>query len=234
MVASVKAAIGDAVAAYPTTPRAQWALQWPCQAVLTAAAVQWTAVMTDAIAANDSNALALAAERCTSDLGSAVQRVRGALTHLQRATLSALVVKDVHARDVAAELASADIAGQADAFAWTSQLRTYWEVAEDSTSRPDDKGVLVRMASAEAQHGYEYMGARGCLVVTPLTTRCYRCAHHRCCLAPKLVSLASNVNVVGLSSCGDLSVTMYHRPNHRFISQVLVLSNLLSSSKFSW
>jgi hypothetical protein len=45
-----------------------------------------------------------------------------------RATLSALVVMDVHARDVAAGLAAEEgVAGQPGAFSWTSQLRQYWE-----------------------------------------------------------------------------------------------------------
>lgn len=101
-----------------------------------------------------------------------MELVRGRLERLQRATLSALVVMDVHARDSAAELAVAGIEGQPGAFAWLAQLRLYWEApAEES---PDEMDVVVRMMHASAAYGYEYLGNSGRLVVTPLTDRCYR------------------------------------------------------------
>jgi hypothetical protein len=65
---------------------------------------------------------------CTAQLGDIVGLVRGELPDLARATLSALVVMDVHARDVAAQLAAEGIEGQASHFSWLSQLRMYWEV----------------------------------------------------------------------------------------------------------
>jgi dynein heavy chain, axonemal len=64
------------------------------------------------------------------------------------------------------------IEGQPTAFAWLSQLRLYWE-AMDPESRTD-MDVVVRMMSADAPYGYEYLGNSGRLVVTPLTDRCYR------------------------------------------------------------
>jgi hypothetical protein len=54
--------------------------------------------------------------------------VRGELPGLARATLSSLVVMDVHARDVAAQLAAERLEGQPGHFSWLSQLRLYWEV----------------------------------------------------------------------------------------------------------
>jgi len=55
-----------------------------------------------------------------------VDRVRGGLTALQRGMLGALVVMDVHARDVVAELAKERVQDVSD-FAWQAQLRSYWE-----------------------------------------------------------------------------------------------------------
>ena len=68
--------------------------------------------------------------------------VRGQLTKLQRSTLSALVVMDVHARDVTANLAAQGIEGDVNDFAWLSQLRMYWEVGRMSCASDtclDDK-----------------------------------------------------------------------------------------------
>ena len=52
--------------------------------------------------------------------------MRGELTGLQRATLGALVVMDVHARDVVGALAGAGVS-QLEEFEWQAQLRTYWQ-----------------------------------------------------------------------------------------------------------
>jgi dynein heavy chain len=83
-----------------------------------------------AIASTDAAALPDCARACGEQLNEVVELVRGELTPLNRATLSALVVMDVHARDVAAALAAEEgVAGQPGAFSWTSQLRQYWEPA---------------------------------------------------------------------------------------------------------
>lgn len=92
-------------------------------------------------------------------------------THCRhRATLSALVVMDVHARDVVAQLAAEGIEGQPQHFSWLSQLRMYWELSPGQPDR-QDKTIVVRMMNAQAVYGYEYLGASSRLVVTPLTDR---------------------------------------------------------------
>lgn len=87
-----------------------------------------------------------------------------------RATLSALVVMDVHARDVVAQLASEGIEGQPQHFSWLSQLRMYWEEPPGQQGT-QEKTIVVRMMNAQAEYGYEYLGASSRLVVTPLTDR---------------------------------------------------------------
>ena len=55
-----------------------------------------------------------------------MQLVRTDLNVQERITLKALVVIDVHARDVIQELIDKDIRNIAD-FDWTAQLRYYWD-----------------------------------------------------------------------------------------------------------
>jgi dynein heavy chain len=107
---------------------------------------------------------------CTSDLLKVVDRVRGELTSLQRKTLGALVVMDVHARDVVAKLAEKGVSSATD-FDWQAQLRSYWE--EDETGERDFT-TIMRIMSAQVEYGYEYLGNSSRLVITPLTDRCYR------------------------------------------------------------
>lgn len=55
-------------------------------------------------------------------LGDLVQLVRGQLSRMQRAVLSALIVIEVHAKDVVSKLVEQNVTG-INAFEWISQLR---------------------------------------------------------------------------------------------------------------
>lgn len=120
---------------------------------------------------------------------------RGELPRLVRCTLEALVVMEVHARDVVAQLIQESICDIAD-FSWISQLRYYSDVNLDITApsaafdlslttsvpspssvdptAPPPSRVLVKMISSVLHYGYEYLGNSSRLVITPLTDRCYR------------------------------------------------------------
>lgn len=89
------------------------------------------------------------ASLCRESLLKIVDLVRGQLTKLQRATLGALVVMDVHARDVVTALADNNIINESD-FDWQAQLRSYW--VED---RMGERGhtLMMHMMSAELEFG---------------------------------------------------------------------------------
>jgi dynein heavy chain len=79
-----------------------------------------------------------------------VNLVRGQLTKHQRITLGALVVIDVHARDVVAELQEKQVSYEND-FNWLAQLRYYWEA----------ENVFVCIINARVSYAYEYLGNTG-------------------------------------------------------------------------
>lgn len=78
--------------------------------------------VTDAIATAGSKGLAQYGKQCTDELSKLVGLVRGNLTKLQRATCGALVVIDVHARDITIQMSEQGVEDIHD-FNWESQLR---------------------------------------------------------------------------------------------------------------
>ena len=161
MQISIHEQITIGLKAYPETPRKDWVLQWPGQVVICVSQIFWTQEVQKAI--SKPYGLNSYRDTCTQQLDDVVALVRSELTPMARTTLSALVVIDVHARDVVAHLAESKISSEND-FEWLSQLRYYWQ--------NDD--VQVDMINANIKYGYEYLGNSGRLVITPLTDRCYR------------------------------------------------------------
>jgi dynein heavy chain, axonemal len=94
-----------------------------------------------------------------------VQVVRNpGLSGLDRCTLEALIVLDVHAQDVVKEeLIDKGKCSSSD-YAWLAQLRYYWE----------ESSVKAKITISVLDYNYEYLGNSARLVVTPLTDRCYR------------------------------------------------------------
>ncbi|OAJ37962.1 hypothetical protein BDEG_21931 [Batrachochytrium dendrobatidis JEL423] len=164
MQMSVHQQIVNSHKAYMDTPREKWILEWPGQVVICVSQIYWTKEVTEVLQKNNSvDELAKYRNICTKQLENTVSLVRGELSPMARMTLSALVVIDVHARDVVNDLHNAQVSSEGD-FEWLSQLRYYWE--------QDD--VNVRMINATIKYGYEYLGNCPRLVITPLTDRCYR------------------------------------------------------------
>ncbi|XP_043932324.1 dynein axonemal heavy chain 1 [Protopterus annectens] len=160
MRASVRDNIERSLKAYPQTARTDWVLSWPGQVVIAGCQTFWTKEVSEALEAGDlSTKLYPQLEAQMNDL---VALVRGKLSRMQRTVLSALIVIEVHAKDVVSRLIDGNVQNVSD-FEWISQLRYYW-------TRDD---LYIRAVNAEFLYGYEYLGNSGRLVITPLTDRCY-------------------------------------------------------------
>ncbi|XP_016065513.1 PREDICTED: dynein heavy chain 1, axonemal [Miniopterus natalensis] len=160
MKTSVRDIIERAIRAYPTMTRTQWVLNWPGQVTIAGCQTYWTMEVAEALeASNLSNQLFPQLAQQLSDL---VALVRGKLSRMQRAVLSALIVIEVHAKDVVSKLIQEKVVSVND-FEWISQLRYYWT----------NNNLYIRAVNAEFIYGYEYLGNSGRLVITPLTDRCY-------------------------------------------------------------
>ncbi|KAM7402690.1 hypothetical protein PAMP_017906 [Pampus punctatissimus] len=160
MKATLRDNIDRSLKVYPEQPRVEWVLSWPGQVVIAGCQVFWTTEVSEALEQGDlTNRLY---PQLQTQLGDLVQLVRGRLSKMQRAVLSALIVIEVHAKDVAAKLVEQEVSSIND-FEWISQLRYYW--AKDD--------LYIRAVNAEFLYGYEYLGNSGRLVITPLTDRCY-------------------------------------------------------------
>ena len=159
---------------YPTKKRIDWVQLWPGQVVLSVSQKYWTEKTHIAINAGE---LPAYAKECTDDITAVVFLVRGKLPKNTRATLSSLVVMDVHSRDTLDAMIAQGVKKDND-FAWLAQLRYYLVTQDDAEEKHADKAdkrdIVTKMINSTLPYGYEYLGNTFRLVVTPLTDRCYR------------------------------------------------------------
>ncbi|XP_050512273.1 dynein axonemal heavy chain 3 isoform X2 [Diabrotica virgifera virgifera] len=160
MIQSIKDVMRDSIHNYPVVDRPTWILNWPGQIVQCVDCIMWTTEVTDAIFGG---ALEQQEHLCTHQIEQSVKMVQGKLRANTQVTVEALIVIDVHGRDIVKMLKELKVTSVAD-FNWIAQLRYYWR----------DLMVSVCMITTEVMYGFEYLGNTGRLVATPLTDRCYR------------------------------------------------------------
>uniref|UniRef100_A0A1A9WZY9 Dynein heavy chain 7, axonemal n=1 Tax=Glossina brevipalpis TaxID=37001 RepID=A0A1A9WZY9_9MUSC len=164
MKKSIHMKMKEAFYSYPHSIRHKWVLVWPGQCVQSISLTYWTLLVTECLLSDDAaKNLEKYLQKNREQIARIVDLVRGDLSTQNRITLGALVVLDVHARDVLAEIVENNVTDLND-FQWLCQLRYYWE----------DNNLDTRMINCALKYGYEYLGNTTRLVVTPLTDRCYR------------------------------------------------------------
>ncbi|KYM82700.1 Dynein heavy chain 2, axonemal [Atta colombica] len=146
--------------------RDRWVKEWPGQPSITSTQIQWTSDCTRTLMhckmIDSKKPLRKLRKRQTQALDKYSEAIRGNLNKLDRLKLKAIVVIEIHARDVIEKMYKMNCKDVTD-FVWQSQLRFYWE-AED---------CIVRQTNTHFTYGHEYLGNTGRLVITPLTDRCY-------------------------------------------------------------
>lgn len=94
---SIKYELKNSVDKYPETKRTAWTCNHPGQCILNGSQIWWTTLVEESIHAhNIRDYFALS----TSQLNDLVELVRQPLTKQQQVTINALIVIDVHAKDV--------------------------------------------------------------------------------------------------------------------------------------
>ncbi|KAG5888365.1 hypothetical protein JTB14_033502 [Gonioctena quinquepunctata] len=153
---------------YSVVPRTEWVVCHANQIILTVSQIMWAR---DVHAILDSGSKMLDKmvtyeQKCKDDLNDLAALVRTDLTSVTRKILIALITIDVHARDTVHNMVKNKVLNSTS-FEWLKVLRYYWQENIDD--------CVARMSSASYVYGYEYLGAAGVLVITPLTDRCYLC-----------------------------------------------------------
>ncbi|ALC49870.1 Dhc16F [Drosophila busckii] len=157
---------------YAAKDRDEWFQDHPNQVVLTVSQVQWAADIHKIVDFKEKSVLSVTDRmlkfetKCLQDLGALAALTRKNISSLLRKILCALITIDVHAKDSVRMLIEKEVKSTND-FNWLKMLRFYWVIETET--------VTSRMAAANIPYYYEYLGAGGVLVLTPLTDRCYLC-----------------------------------------------------------
>ena len=163
----LKMLLTDAVPAFDEKPVYQVIFDWCAELCAVVCRIMYTEGVNAAfeqLEEGNENALREYNLKQISILNKYSEFILGELSVNNRKKIIMLVTLDVHARDVVQALFESK-AENNQAFGWISQLKFHM----------DEKSSLCRIDICDyvCFFGYEYIGNCGCLVVTPLTDRCY-------------------------------------------------------------
>ena len=106
MRSSIHASIEKSLPDFWETERGEWITKWPARTVLAVESVWWTQGVEKAI---EERSLPAFCEQSLKNLNILTAMVRGKLSKLARKTIGALIVIDVHARDVTQNLVDVQV-----------------------------------------------------------------------------------------------------------------------------
>ncbi|RZC39366.1 dynein heavy chain 6, axonemal, partial [Asbolus verrucosus] len=167
MFLSLRRLMKASLADYEESSRLDWMVRHPNQITLTVSQIMWARGVHEIL--DHPNAIKRMEKyerKCVTDLNDLAVLIRTDLPSVTRKVLIALITIDVHARDTIHNMVENKVQ-KSGSFDWLKVLRYYWD------DHIDD--CVARMSSAYYVYGYEYLGASGVLVITPLTDRCYLC-----------------------------------------------------------
>ncbi|CAH0590400.1 unnamed protein product [Chrysodeixis includens] len=132
---------------YPNISRADWILSWEGMVVLAISQIYWAVDVHEALQTHQLSELEAFHLTLSKQLNETVAVIRRTdLTKLNSITVKALIVIDVHAKDVIFELVGKNVTEVTD-FQWLAQLRYYWE----------EEKVTVKIINAVVAYAYEYL-----------------------------------------------------------------------------
>eukprot|EP01062_Namystynia_karyoxenos_P000025 TRINITY_DN10007_c0_g3_i1.p1 TRINITY_DN10007_c0_g3~~TRINITY_DN10007_c0_g3_i1.p1 ORF type:complete len:4448 (+),score=1759.39 TRINITY_DN10007_c0_g3_i1:82-13425(+) len=169
MQRALRRAARDCVAdRYSGKTREEWLLAaHPTQLLLICNSLVWCNQMELGLAHAGKDHLGPMYKHCCSSLEKLACLTDTDLGAVQRALLRAVITLEVHERNLVADMQREGVNTMSD-FGWQKQLRSYWaEVSET------EKDLQLRQLSTTFGYSYEYEGAQGRLVITPLTDRIY-------------------------------------------------------------
>ena len=170
----------------------EWIHNYPAQIILLASSINWSTLIETAFNStsnNDDEESNDGTASCNDHLSLVLSSIITILTLLADQVLNAsllpsrrkkyeqLITEYVHQRDSTRALIEENVNDQ-DNFDWLYQLRYYFE---DQNSKSDTSSstssstssMIIKIANASFQYGFEYLGVAERLVQTPLTDRCY-------------------------------------------------------------
>lgn len=119
MRSTIRETFSKAVIEYEKVPREKWVLSWPGQIVIAGSQTFWTANVERSIA---NRKLSQYLKTMLNQLDILRTLVKGELSRIDREIISALIVIEVHARDVLDNLIREKVKDAND-FEWIGQLR---------------------------------------------------------------------------------------------------------------
>lgn len=148
MVASVQNENANSFFDYEATPQISWLKKWPQMSVLCLSQIYWASDVESYLQSKSLNGLIHLQETIQDQIIEALGVVRSRhISNLLRITIRSLIVFNVHAKDVVAELIKNNIISIND-FQWLAQLRYYWIDGE----------AHVKMIHSTIRYANEYLG----------------------------------------------------------------------------